>query len=268
MRKLVFFLFCFLVSAFYPTMNSLAAGNIHIQSYAQAKKFLEREVYRQDDERITLYCEAHFDTQKNITLPQGFSTQKHKKRAQRVEWEHVVPAENFGRTFKAWREGDALCKDKQGKTFKGRKCAERVSEEYRLMQADMYNLYPSIGAVNASRSNYNFAMLPHAQSDFGICLMKIDSRKVEPPEQARGKIARAYLYMESAYPRYTMSKSQRKLMQAWSNMYPVTQDECTRTRRIEAVQGNENSIVKKHCMRSGLWELIFFNSKHPFHSNH
>nr|WP_136796560.1 endonuclease [Desulfosediminicola ganghwensis] len=30
------------------------------------------------------------------------------------------------------------------------------------MRVDIYNLYPGIGAVNASRSNYNFTMLPTA----------------------------------------------------------------------------------------------------------
>ena len=61
------------------------------------------------------------------------------------------------------------------------------------MQADMFNLYPAIGAVNALRSNYNFTMLPDAKSDFGTCEMKIDNRKADPPEAARGQIARTYL---------------------------------------------------------------------------
>lgn len=78
----------------------------------------------------------------------------------------------------------------------------------------MYNLYPAIGAVNAARSNYNFGMLNKADSDFGSCDLRIEKRKVQPPEAARGAIARSYLYMEASYPRYSMSSSQRKLMQA------------------------------------------------------
>lgn len=35
-----------------------------------------------------------------------------------------------------------------------------MSAEYRLMQADMYNLFPAVGAVNAIRSNYNYELLP------------------------------------------------------------------------------------------------------------
>jgi len=117
----------------------------------------------------------------------------------------------------------------------------------------MYNLYPAIGAVNASRSNYNFTLLPMANSDFGSCTMKIEDRKAEPPVGARGRIARTYLYMEAAYSKYKMSKQQRKLMSAWDRMYPVDSWECKRAQRIEAIQGNVNAIVKQQCVKLGLW---------------
>ena len=61
--------------------------------------------------------------------------------------------------------------DRKGKPFKGRSCAEKVNQEYRFMQADMYNLFPAVGAVNAMRSNYNYAMLPDMESTFGSCPM-------------------------------------------------------------------------------------------------
>ncbi len=141
-----------------------AAGNERNESFNKAKKMLERQVYY--DHRVTLYCGAVFDEKKNVTLPEGFTAAKHIKRAGKIEWEHVVPAENFGRTFAEWREGDPQCVDNRGKAFKGRKCAEKANREYRLMQADMYNLYPAIGAVNAARSNYNYQMLPGEQPDF------------------------------------------------------------------------------------------------------
>ncbi|WP_407636065.1 hypothetical protein [Shewanella woodyi] len=43
------------------------------------------------------------------------------------------------------------------------------------MQADMYNLYPTIGAENAVRSNYNFTMLPPTPAMFGSYDMHIES---------------------------------------------------------------------------------------------
>lgn len=121
------------------------------------------------------------------------------------------------------------------------------------MQSDIYNLYPAIGAVNAARKNYNFAMLPTIQSSFGSCLMKIEGNKVEPPEAARGIIARTYKYMVQAYPRYNMSSQQKKLMDVWDRIYPVDAWECTRTKRIEFIQGNENPVVKTQCIEKNLW---------------
>lgn len=232
-----------------------AQGNTVNESFYQAKKALEKYVYTEIPQK-TIYCNFDFELpSKKVVLVDGFETQKHVKRAERIEWEHVVPAENFGRTFSEWREGHPLCVDKKGKSFKGRKCAEEANREFRLMQADMYNLYPAVGAVNASRSNFNFTQFSKdTPSSFGICEVKIYDRKVEVPEHARGKVARAYLYMEDAYPRYKMSKSNRKLMQAWNKMYPVTLDECTRTKIIESMQQNENRIVKELCISANLWE--------------
>ena len=173
-----------------------AGGNEWNDSFPKAKKTLERQVYH--DHRVTLYCGAAFDEKKNVALPEGFRAPKHEKRAGKVEWEHVVPAENFGQAFPEWREGDAQCVDTKGKAFKGRKCAEKVNREYRLMQADLYNLYPAIGAVNALRQNYNFQMLPGEEPDFGSCEMKIADRRAEPPVRARGQIARTYKYIAAS----------------------------------------------------------------------
>ena len=163
----------------------------------------------------------------------------------------MVPAENFGRSFIAWREGDPSCVSSKGKHYKGRKCANKVSHEYRLMQADLYNLYPAIGSVNALRQNYNFTMLPSAKSDFGSCDMRIEDRKVQPPARARGEIARTYLYFDATYPRYAMSSSQKKLMNVWNKQYPVTREECKRATTIQHIQGNVNTFVQRPCESRG-----------------
>ena len=236
------------VVTLYPSCT--LAANQEIDSFNKAKRLLETQVY--NDHRTTIYCGAEFDTEKKVIPPKGFTSTKYINRSEKIEWEHVVPAENFGRTFNEWREGHKLCVNSQGKPFKGRRCAEKVNTEYRYMQSDMYNLYPAIGAVNALRSNYNFTVLPAAQSDFGSCDMKIENSKAEPPERARGQIARTYLYMESAYKRYSMSKAQRQLMNAWDKMYPITAWECLRADKIYKIQNNENTIVKSRCDSKGM----------------
>ncbi|WP_425414421.1 endonuclease [Psychromonas aquimarina] len=238
--KKILLTLCLLIS-----VSPIFAANQTNDSFSKAKKSLERNVY--PDNRTTLYCAATFDSKKLITPPEGFVTTKYLKRAKKVEWEHVVPAENFGRTFTEWRDGDAQCVNNKRKSFKGRKCAEKVNKEYRYMQADMFNLYPAIGAVNALRSNYNFVMLPDEKSSFGSCEMKINNRKAEPPVRSRGQIARTYLYMDEAYSRYSMSRQQKQLMNAWDKMYPVSDWECKRSKKIEAIQGNANRIVNSRC---------------------
>lgn len=223
----------------------LNTSNTTNDSFNKAKKMLERKVY--PEHRYTVYCNAEFTSKKKVIPPKGFETDKYLKRSKKIEWEHVVPAQNFGQAFIEWREGNAECVDGKGKSFKGRKCAEKVNMEYRYMQADMHNLFPAIGAVNALRSNYNFTMLPGEKSDFGSCDMRIDSRKAQPPEQARGVIARTYMYMEATYPKYKMSKQQRKLMDAWDWQYPVTEWECKRSVLIRQLQGNANEVVDSRC---------------------
>ena len=212
---------------------------------------LEKSVYQSKDERVTLYCQANFGTDKKITPPAGFTTTKYKKRAKKVEWEHVVPAENFGRNFSEWREGDEACINSKGKNFKGRRCAEKVNQQYRLMQSDMYNLYPAIGAVNAARSNYNFVASNGNKNSFGSCAMKISSSKAEPPIEARGIIARSYIYMDETYSKYSMSRQQSQLMNAWNKQFPVTSWECLRAQRISTLQGNESAILVKSCALAG-----------------
>ena len=230
--------------------TTIAAGNATNDSFKRTKGHLA-QVYA--DHRITFYCGAEYDESGNVVLPDGFVTPSYHKRAERVEWEHVVPAENFGRAFAEWRNGSPQCVDNQGRTFKGRRCAEKANMEYRHIQADMHNLTPAIGAVNALRRNYNFALLPDAENTFGTCAMKIQGNKVEPPEAARGMIARIYKYMAGAYPSYQMGRPQHQLLDAWDKMYPPDAWECARAKRVEAIQGNENFAVKNQCLERGLW---------------
>lgn len=226
-------------------------GNTTNESFSHAKKMLER-IY--SDHRITVYCGARFDARKQVEIPAGFVTPAHEKRAGRIEWEHAVPAENFGRAFLEWREGAPQCVDRKGKAFKGRRCAEKVNADYRRMQADMYNLFPAIGAVNAMRSNRQYSALPGEPSAFGSCPARVAGNRFEPPDEAKGQLARAALYMADSYPQYRLSRQQRQLFEAWDRMFPVDAWECTRARRIEQAQGNENARVKAPCRAAGLWE--------------
>lgn len=222
------------------------AQNLSITSFREAKEVLLNQVYF--DNRETLYCGAKFDMKKQVNHPIGFTSKAFRKRSEKIEWEHLVPAENFGRTFSEWKDGHTKCLSNKGKLFKGRRCAEKINMEFRYMASDMYNLFPAIGSVNALRSNHNFAILDdNIRSNFGSCDIRIYNKKAQPPKEARGRIARAYLYMENTYSRYQMSSSQRKLMQAWHKAYPISLWECQRAARIKKIQNSIHFIYDKYC---------------------
>ena len=228
-------------------------GNTSIQSFNKAKKTLLRQVYH--DHQVTFYCDCPFSEQKQLLPCDHYTPKKINARSKRIEWEHVVPAADFGNSFVEWREGHSDCVDSKGKSFKGRKCAEKMNTKYRYMQSDMFNLYPAIGEINGLRSNYRYDMIAGENREFGPCDFEIEGRVAEPPEQVRGDIARTYQYMDTSYPGHgIIGKANKKLYQAWGNQDPVDEWECERCRRIEAIQGNENIIVKDACKKAGLWK--------------
>ncbi|MEA4990891.1 hypothetical protein SDC9_16000 [bioreactor metagenome] len=61
---------------------ALAGGNTSNDSFSHSKNMLS-QVYA--DHRVTIYCGAEYDAQGNVTLPTGFTTPKHEKRADRIE---------------------------------------------------------------------------------------------------------------------------------------------------------------------------------------
>jgi len=231
--------------------TALAGGNFTNDSFNKSKKLLMKI---NAEHPYTIYCGVKFDQKKNLELPDGMVASVYKTR-KKLEFEHVVPAQNLGRAFDEWRNGHPQCVDRKGNAFKGRNCAEKMNKEYRYMAADMFNLQPSWGAVNAARQNYNFTMLPSTPSSFGACDFRVDSkdRKVQPPEISRGIIARTYMYMDSVYPKFQMSKQQVQLMNAWDKQYPVKANECRVAKEISAIQGNMNEIVRSRCLAARLW---------------
>ena len=240
-----------LVILFSVGVSANPKGNATIESFNKAKKILQKQIYA--DHRITFYCGCPYD-ENNVIIPSDkYTPKKQNKRSNRIEWEHVVPAQAFGQAFVEWRDGDPECIDKKGKSFKGRNCASKMSQEFRTMEADMYNLVPAVGELNGLRSNYSYSDIPGEKREFGNCDFEIEDRKAEPRPEIRGDIARIYFYMDDAYPgRGIISKKNQKLFMAWDKEDPVDAWECERCRRIEKIQGNENHFVKNACLDANL----------------
>ena len=116
------------------------------------------------------------------------------------------------------------------------------------MEADMFNLFPAIVEVNGLRSNYPMTIIEGEEREFGKCDVEIKRRRVEPREEARGEIARTYMYMDSVYPgKGIISKKNRSMFEEWNRSDPVDEWECERAKKIEKIQGNRNEVVMGNC---------------------
>lgn len=102
----------------------------------------------------------------------------------------------------------------------------------------------SFGEINADRSDFRYASIPGEANQYGACQAKTDfkGRKFEPRDEVKGEVARISFYM---YDRYglSMSKQQQQLFSAWDRMYPVTEWEAERNRRIAKRMGHVNPFV-------------------------
>lgn len=245
-----FFVCLFFCVPFFLFANSVQA----LESYTRSRNILFSKIYT--DYKKTLYCDLEFDHHRKIIIPAWFDVSKIAVRSDFVEVEHVVPAYEFGKNIHQWWNGDKHCVSKSGRSFKGRRCAEKTSRFFRLMQADLYNLFPSIGSVNAIRSYYDLADLPSTVPPlFEHCAFKVSDNRVEVPDHAKGVVARVYLYFADRYsPVFQLSNTQKALFEKWNVDFPVSSWECTRTFRIEKIQGVENKIVKPLCQKLNLWK--------------
>ena len=223
----------------------ILSQNTTITSFSKSKQYLAK-VYK--DNLITLYCGCSFKGKTPVFSSCGYIPKKDNKRANRIEWEHVVPAYVFGIFFSEWTVGHPKCVKKNGKKYKGRRCASKVNREFKRMEADMFNLFPAIGEVNGLRSNYPMTIIEGEERQFGKCDVEIKRGKVEPRDEVRGEIARTYMYMDSVYPgKGIISNQNRSMFEEWNRSDPADEWECERARRIEKIQGNRNEIVLDNC---------------------
>ncbi|GAA5213420.1 hypothetical protein GCM10025776_01970 [Corallincola platygyrae] len=166
----------------------------------------------------------------------GYQVRKEQKRASRIEWEHVVPAWEYGHQKQCWQKG-------------GRKNCARNSDAFKAFEGDMHNLVPAIGEVNGNRSNYRFGMVTSSKhASYGACPMKIDfkQRVAEPTVRARGWVARIYFYMSEKHG-IKLSRKQRQLFEAWDKQYEPSDAECQHERAVAALQGDRNRYTAEKC---------------------
>ena len=201
---------------------------IFAESFNQSKKLL-KEIYK--DHQTTFYCGCKYnpldkdnmiDRNSCGYVPRNELTKKGKEneRANRIEWEHIMPAENFGKHLPCWQNG-------------GRKACSK-DPVFNKMEADMHNLVPAIGEVNGDRSNFRFGADLPKKGMYGNCEFEINfkDKRAYPKKEIRGDIARIYLYMSDRY-NINLSDQERKMMEVWDKQDPIDEWEIEKNKKIE-----------------------------------
>ncbi|MBD7978068.1 endonuclease [Serpens gallinarum] len=205
------------------------------RTFVEAKK-IAWKLYA--DHPVDFYCGCTYKGNRVDLDSCGYTPRKQLKRAQRLEWEHIVPAWTIGHQRRCWQEG-------------GRKNCTANDPVFSRAEADLHNLVPAVGEVNGDRSNYGFGMLSQKPSQYGACPFVVDfkQRTAMPPDYTRGAIARIYLYMSDRY-KLRLSRQDQRLYDIWNRQYPVSDWERWRNRNIACVQGNANPYVGEVDLRS------------------
>lgn len=232
-RILCFWVTCLLLSA---VVTGAPAQPVNFE---EAKQLLRERVYFDQNQKGalgTLYCGCNWRwagvSGGRVDLAScGYRVRALPQRAARIEWEHVVPASWLGRQRNCWQQG-------------GRNHCRDTDPLFNLMEADMHNLSPVIGEVNADRSNYRFGHVSGVPAMYGSCASRTDFKKrvFEPRREARGMVARINFYMHDRY-NLKMSLQQQRLFMQWHQAYPVSRWELERDRRILKAAGNSNPFV-------------------------
>lgn len=206
-------------------------------SFREAKVVMREQILPLHPE--TLYCGCPVILAGKKPYPNleacGYQVRKQAERAARLEWEHVVPASDFGQQRQCWQQG-------------GRKACSGKDAAFDRFEGDLHNLYPTVGEVNGDRGNFRFGMVSGPAASYGQCTMRIDfkGRVAEPPPRARGVVARTSLYIAAKHG-LKLSDRQRQLFEAWDRQFPVAHWECQRNARIRQLQGDSNSYVARGC---------------------
>lgn len=205
-------------------------------NFDQAKIEMRQYIYHDRNDDGDFYCGCNFKwvatSGGRVDLAScGYQVRAQETRAQRIEWEHILPAHSIGHARQCWQNG-------------GRANCNRTDPAFNVMEADMHNLTAALGEVNADRSNYRFSVLPGEPYRHGQCDIKVSfsQRSVEPRDQIKGLIARVYFYMHDRYD-LNMARAQQQLMIAWHHQFPVSEWERDRDQRIAARMGHNNPFV-------------------------
>lgn len=189
-------------------------------SWGITKKWARDVVYEGQDD--TFYCGCDYTPSGSsggsideTSCSYNGQSQSYSSRAVRLEWEHVVPASIMpARGYECWNDGLPEC------SKAGRACCEKHDLNARQQIFDLHNLVPSVGQVNALRSNKRYGDIDGEDRNLGSCDFEWNSSLAEPPTDKRGEIARIWLYYVSHH-NLQLQPGELETFVQWTNDDPL-----------------------------------------------
>lgn len=213
------------------------------RSYSRARFQLYTEIHASPSSRFFTYSPIYCDAIYNGKIKNRLTEQKLYDAflQANITAEHVWPQDRFSKYKKANRSKDPMNS---------------------FMVSDLHNLFPSKEVVNNIRGNLRFAEVIPGSIGMSAKVMnrfnsKMDDAKIgvvkdtnfesdqmyfEPPDSAKGRVARAMMYFSVRYDK-RMSAVEEFYVRKWHKEFPVTKEERIRNEKVFKVQGNRNPFV-------------------------
>ncbi len=122
------------------------------------------------------------------------------------------------------------------------RAACEASKEFQRMTADLHNMYPAEKRVQLDRRSALFDKVPYSDAlPDPSCRYKIFAANIEPNDEIKGEVARAMLYMHTAYALPLPGRIGMYIN--WNNIDPPSAHEQQRNDLIMKIQGNRNPFI-------------------------
>lgn len=219
-------------------VNKVFRPPSHAKSYASAK----RRLYSRIKDEQTFYCACPTNLKLRTFDEQscGYLPRNDNKRAHRLEAEHILPASWIAK----FHPGETCWVADKETCGSSRQCCLKNDARFKTAHNDLVNLIPTIGELNADRSNYIYSEINGEVRNYGVCDFEVKSSKryVEPKEDTRGDIARVYFYMSETYA-LVFPENLKKRLDRWNSEDPISEKEIKRNKSIKKTQGTANHFV-------------------------
>lgn len=172
-------------------------------SYADAEDQLLADVYSNGGK--TLYCQTPFAA------------------GSRVKVDYIYDEKQILRKFGC---------------ITSRQCSSKPG--YAAIASDLHNLYPIERKVDMDRRGSRFGDLP-ANLDVRSCGHQVSFQTFDPPDAAKGNVARAMIYMHKRHGLPLIGSLQ--MYQRWNTLDPPDDDERARNGAISGIQKRRNQYI-------------------------